>query len=808
MRAITYALTQPEAPAALACLTPSSEPAVVEALLEVLDRPHAAPLAPAALALLARCEHPLVEDALVAALDSPLVTVRLPGVEALARRGMFHAASRLVRMLQEDESWLVRRAVVRALAAHPEPGCWEMLRAADDPHWRVRHALIGVLLPAGLAPRASEGDASPSLARRANWPTPDAARADILQRLAALPPHPRIAGLRDYLVARWTGSSDAVALDDSPPPWPFYDPDPAVLVRKLEVLGEKGRRAHLDALPPLLSHEADRARTLAAETLRRWGRPEHLAAAVAQLDDLRAGAGDTVAGLFQRVDLDRIEETARLLLRAPAPSPAQLAWAIDQAGPVFPPEEEAASLHSLFESAATHPPRVRQALTRLGGRWPEVTANRLQVLLTDAAPLVQAAALETLAQHDLPVPSGVAPSLLTSPEPAVRIAAVRAVARQDDAAALLQQAARDRDARVRLGAAEELLRRDPASPALAALAQDVNPLVRAAALTDERTAELIEHPERETSWHVLDQAARRQKVPLWRMEPQPPWQPPPRAALPAEPIALRPAEVPHARALGPRKLVVPPVGISGHYGLPVEGFVRAVEEGVTFLFWEPNYYTLTDFAGRLAPEQRRQLHFLAGTFEAAGARIRRDVERALRSLRIERLALFLVFWTRSWERITDEVRGTLERLQQEGMIDMAGLSTHSRALAVEALAAGWNPVMVRHSAAHRGAETQVFPYVLAAGASLITFNNTCYGRLLKPQGGRPVPPAADCYRYTLSFPAVTMCLSAPATLEQLEENLKALRDPHLDDDRRQVLLEQGAEVYREETLFRRLVRSR
>ena len=52
------------------------------------------------------------------------------------------------------------------------------------------------------------------------------------------------------------------------------------------------------------------------------------------------------------------------------------------------------------------------------------------------------------------------------------------------------------------------------------------------------------------------------------------------------------------------------------------------------------------------------------------------------------------------------------------------------------------------------------------------------------------------------------CLSAPATLAQLDENLQALHDPALPDERRQLLLEQGAEVYREETLFRRLVRSR
>jgi HEAT repeat protein len=819
MRALTFVLTQPEAHAALPCLAATSDPVVVEALVEVLARPHAAPLAPAALALLARCDHPLVEDALIAALDSPLVTVRLPAVEALAQRGNFRAAARLTGLLQEDESWLVRRAVVRALAGHPEPARWQMLLAADDPHWRVRHALIGVLLPTPApsppSPLSHQGErgsksapAPPSpLVGEGGWGG-EGEREAIRRRLAELPDHPRIAGLREYLEARWTGSSAATALVEGVPPWPFYDPDPAVLVRKLEELGEKGRRRLLDALPALLSHEADRARTLAAETLRRWGRAEYLAAAIAQLDDLRAGAQSTVAALFQRVDLDRIEETARALLHRADSSPAQLAWAIDQAGPIFPFDEEADRLQALLRSAGQHAPRVRQALARLGGRWPEVEAHLLQAMFADSDSGVQTAVLAALAERNLPLPVDAASRLMASSEPPVRVATVRAIGQHGDPGGIVQQAAGDPDARVRIAVAEELVQRAPTSHSLATLQQDIHPLVRAAALTDDRAAELIADPERESSWHVLEQAARGQKVPLWHLEPQPPWQPPERIVLPAEPLAVLPAAPPHARTLGPKKLIVPPVGISGHYGLPVEGFVRAVEEGVNLLFWEPNYQTLTEFAARLSSGQRRQLHFLAGTFEAGGSRIRKDVERAVRNLHIDRLALFLIFWTRSWERITDEVRGTLERLQQEGLIGMPGLSTHSRTLAVEALASGWNPVMVRHSAAHRGAETQVFPHAESAHASIITFNNTCYGRLLKPQGGRPIPPAADCYRYTLSFPTVTMCLSAPATLEQLEANLQALRDPHLDDERRRELLEQGAEVYREETLFRRLVRSR
>jgi hypothetical protein len=59
--------------------------------------------------------------------------------------------------------------------------------------------------------------------------------------------------------------------------------------------------------------------------------------------------------------------------------------------------------------------------------------------------------------------------------------------------------------------------------------------------------------------------------------------------------------------------MVSPVGVSGHYGLPVSGFVRAIEAGVNLLFWEPNYQTLTEFLTRLSATDRNALHLLAGT---------------------------------------------------------------------------------------------------------------------------------------------------------------------------------------------------
>jgi hypothetical protein len=332
--------------------------------------------------------------------------------------------------------------------------------------------------------------------------------------------------------------------------------------------------------------------------------------------------------------------------------------------------------------------------------------------------------------------------------------------------------------------------------------------VRAAALTPGRAAELVADPARETSWHVLAKAARMARVPLWDLAPERPWRPDEAAAVPPAVLTLRPTIISARRTLGPERHVVSPMGVSGHYGLPVEGFARAVGAGVNLLFWEPNYQTLTEFACRLSVAHRGALHFLAGTFEADGAKVRRDAERALRTLKIDRLAIFLLFWVQSWQRITPDVREALVRLKAEGKVATVGLSTHSRPLAVEAMTAGWDPLMVRHSAAHRGAEEHVFPEALERGTGIITFNNTCYGRLLQPHGDEPPPGAADCYRYTLAQPAVTACWSAPATLEQLEENLRALSDPDLPDDRRQRLRAHGDWVYQEDATFRVLVRSR
>lgn len=456
-------------------------------------------------------------------------------------------------------------------------------------------------------------------------------------------------------------------------------------------------------------------------------------------------------------------------------------------------------------------------LERLGEDGREAAIAAMPYLLAHPEERVRALALETLSS------CGTAPQLaealahLDDPrkgagEALKKLFSLLDTERIEDTAKLILQLSNASAAQ--LAWAREQL----AEEVQAAFAQDVgglikplqdhpHPHVRAAALTPGRARELIADPERETSWHVLASAARLAKVPLWAIEPEQPWKP--EEGLPAfrAPLEPRRGTPPSVRLLGPNGLPVAPVGISGHYGLPVEGFVRAFEAGVNLMFWEPNYQSMIEFVTRLPGADREAIHFITGTFEADGKRVRRDAERALRLLRVDRVAIFLLFWVQTWDRVSPDVLEALEQLKEEGKVGTFGLSTHSRPLALTALESGWDPVMVRHSAAHRGTEQQVFAKAVERGVGLITFNNTCYGRLLKPQPGLPPPSAADCYRYTLEQPGVSACLSAPATLEQLDENLAALRDPLLGDERRAALLAQGERVYEEDTIFRKLVRA-
>ena len=264
------------------------------------------------------------------------------------------------------------------------------------------------------------------------------------------------------------------------------------------------------------------------------------------------------------------------------------------------------------------------------------------------------------------------------------------------------------------------------------------------------------------------------------------------------------------RPLGNTGLRVSPLVLSGANGLSAASLAEAHEAGVNAFFWETEYLQLTRFLRSLR-SQREELVLAAGSYHSGPAAIRRDVESALRQLRTSWLDVFLLFWVRSPERLSGEDFETLEKLRAEGKLRAFGFSTHLRDVATEAIRSRpWPVVMTRHSAAYRGAESAFLSEALVRGTGVLTFTATCYGRLLQPAPGMPadavLPTAVDCYRYSLSQPGVSACLSAPRSHRELVQNLEVLARPTMVPEALEAMRAHGARVRARAQQFNALIR--
>jgi predicted aldo/keto reductase-like oxidoreductase len=140
--------------------------------------------------------------------------------------------------------------------------------------------------------------------------------------------------------------------------------------------------------------------------------------------------------------------------------------------------------------------------------------------------------------------------------------------------------------------------------------------------------------------------------------------------------------------------------------------------------------------------------------------------------------------------------------QRDGRIGLIGLTSHQRPLAAQWARSGLlDLLMIRYNAAHRGAETEVFPLTDALGIPVVVYTCLRWGALLKPTPDDPpsfvVPPAPAWYRFALQSPSVSVALLAPANRAELDEDLSVLDAPgSLSEADYQRLAEHGQRVRR------------
>jgi aryl-alcohol dehydrogenase-like predicted oxidoreductase len=257
-------------------------------------------------------------------------------------------------------------------------------------------------------------------------------------------------------------------------------------------------------------------------------------------------------------------------------------------------------------------------------------------------------------------------------------------------------------------------------------------------------------------------------------------------------------------ALGRTGLEVGRLGIGSGYWAPANAIEAAFERGC-------NYMTWGTFVKGYSPHMRQALRNIV----AKGQRDRLVLSmfsyahqpfvteyfltRALKSAGLDYADILILgyFPKRPTARIVD---GAM-RLKEKGLVHFIGVSGHHRSL-FPALRNDrlFDLFHLRYNAAHRGAESEVFPFLTGENRpGVVCFTATSWGKLLEPgkmPPGESTPTAVDCYRFVLSQPGVDVCMTGPRTEHEMTKNLAVLDQGPMSDGELVRMRRIGDRLYR------------
>jgi aryl-alcohol dehydrogenase-like predicted oxidoreductase len=233
------------------------------------------------------------------------------------------------------------------------------------------------------------------------------------------------------------------------------------------------------------------------------------------------------------------------------------------------------------------------------------------------------------------------------------------------------------------------------------------------------------------------------------------------------------------RILGRTGLQVGALGVAASYGAPASAFEQAFERGCNYFYWGSMRKSgMRDAIRNLCGKGKREdLVIVVQSYSRSALLMELFLKRALKSLGLGYADVLLLGWHNKppAPRILDKAM----EMKEIGLYRFLGLSGHNRSLFPRlAEAGGFDVFHVRYNAAHRGAETDIFPFTGGEGRpGMVSYTATRWGQLINPKkmpGGEPAPPASHCYRFALSNPAVDVCVCGPKNEDQMNEALRAL----------------------------------
>jgi len=250
------------------------------------------------------------------------------------------------------------------------------------------------------------------------------------------------------------------------------------------------------------------------------------------------------------------------------------------------------------------------------------------------------------------------------------------------------------------------------------------------------------------------------------------------------------------------------LGLSASYRPGRKTVWKALDEGVNYFFYFGFDTHMTGALREAIGSRREQVTLATGGYNWLlwSSNLRRTLEQRLRQMRTDYIDVFHYLGVTRRKYWTPRIADELQAVRESGLVRAVSISTHDRKLAAELAAAGaLDAIMIRYNAAHRGAEREIFPQLPAPRPAVISFTATRWRYLLRRPKGYPkdgrVPTAGECYRFVLSNPHVHVCLTAPRSLAEFEQNLADVRKGPLAEDDMQFMRNFGDAVYRQYKYF-------
>ena len=231
------------------------------------------------------------------------------------------------------------------------------------------------------------------------------------------------------------------------------------------------------------------------------------------------------------------------------------------------------------------------------------------------------------------------------------------------------------------------------------------------------------------------------------------------------------------------------LGLAATYRPGKQVIHKAIDAGVNVFFMYGFDTQMAAVLRDVLPRERERFVVMTGPmalpFGLTNAR--RSIEKRLKQLNTDYIDAFLCLAAHNEKRLDARLLDDLRTIKAEGKARCIGISCHNRTFAGKVAAEGTVDVlMMRYNAAHRGAEQDIFPHLVAHDPMVVSYTATRWRKMLKRPSTWPTdertPSAAMAYRFVLSRPEVHVCLNAPSNEAHLVENLSALQGGPLDED--------------------------